>query len=139
MGPFHANRWAMKILAQRRPPPQDQDTYEVVCAVGDVASVYGLPLLDQALLKVQSIPEACATLLQSYITGGDAEPWKVRHIDDELFGGMGGQFLFPDYSRWNRDGFYHLPTRKAVAGLPIREGFLLRLESGYSLVAAYNS
>ena len=99
--------------------------------VGDVASVHGLLLLDQAPLKLQSIPKTCATLLQSYITGGDAEPWKLRHTDDALFGGMDGHFLFPDYSRWNRDGFHHLPTQKAAAivrrlmraaGLPIYEG-----------------
>ena len=83
--------------------------------IGDGPLVHNLLLLDQSPLRVQSILNVCARLLQSYITGGDADPWKLRHIEEALVGGMEAHFLFPDYSRFNRDGFHHLPTRKALA------------------------
>ena len=63
----------------------------------DEPSVHRLLLHDQPPLKVQSIRHVCAGLLQSYMMGGNVEPWKPRHVDQALVGCMGARFLFPDY------------------------------------------
>ena len=66
--------------------------------IGDEPLVHNLPLLDQVPLQVQSIPNECAQLLQSYITGKvGLEPWKAMDIDEALPVCTEAQFLFPDY------------------------------------------
>ena len=100
--------------------------------IGDEPLVHNLLLLDQVPLQVQSIPNECAQLLQSYITGKvGLEPWKAMDVDEALPVCTEARFLFPDYSRFTRDGFCHLRTRKArcllrrlicSAGLTMCEG-----------------
>ena len=100
--------------------------------IGDEPFIHNLLLLDQVPLQVQSIPNECAQLLQSYIMGKvGLEPWKAMDVDEALPVCTEARFLFPDYLRFTRDGFCHLRTRKAYcilrrlicsAGLTMCEG-----------------
>ena len=105
----------LNALAQTTLDQVDQSYLQVPLEEGPVA--HNMLRLDQSPLKVHSILHECAKPLQSYSNGAESEPWKLKHVADALAGGTDSRFLFPDHTRFNRDGFYHLPTRKAQAFL----------------------